>query len=94
MQLFLALVHELVKFAGLLLIGQGLVFVLSFGRHQTNPVYQFLSFLTSPITRAVRSVTPAKVADRHVPVVAFLLLFWLWFALIFVRRSLILQGAS
>ncbi|GAA4410988.1 hypothetical protein [Quisquiliibacterium transsilvanicum] len=94
MQLFLALVHELVKFAGLLLIGQGLVLVFSFGRHETNPVYGFFRFLTSPIVRATRAITPTRVADRHVPVVAFLLLFWLWFALIFVRRSLILQGAA
>ena len=94
MQLLLALVHELVKFAGLVLIGQGLVYVLSFGRHETNVVYRFFRFLSSPITRLVRPITPAKVADRHVPIVAFFLLFWLWFALIFVRRSLILQGAS
>lgn len=94
MQLFLALVHELVKFAGLLLIGQGLVFVFSFGRHDANPVYGLFRFLTSPITRAVRAITPAKVADRHVPVVAFLLLFWMWFALILVRRSLMLQGGA
>lgn len=94
MQLFLALLHELVKFAGLLLIGQGLVFVFSFGRHETNPIYRFFRFLTSPLTRATRAITPARVADRHLPVVAFLLLFWLWFALIFVRRTLMLQAGG
>lgn len=94
MQLFLALLHELVKFAGLLLIGQGLVFVFSFGRHETNPVYRFMRFLTSPVTRFVRRITPALVVDRHIPLVAFFLLFWAWVALIFVRRALILQGSA
>jgi len=94
MSMLLALLHELVKFAGLLLIAQGLVFAFSFGRHEQNPVYRFLRFLTSPVTRAVRAITPSAVVDRHVPVVAFLLLFWAWIALIFVRRALILQGAG
>lgn len=92
MSLAFALLHELVKFAGLVLIAQGLVFVFSFGRHDANPVYRFLRFLSSPVTRAVRRITPALVVDRHVPLVAFLLLFWTWLALIFVRRALILQG--
>lgn len=94
MQLMLALLHELVKFAGLILLAQGLVFVFSFGRHEGNPVYRFLRFLSSPVTRVVRRITPALVVDRHVPVVAFMLLFWAWLALIFVRRALILQGAG
>ena len=94
MQLVLALIHELVKFAGLLLLGQGLVFALSFGRHEQNPIYRGFRFVTGPVVRAVRRITPAAVLDRHVPVVAFLLLFWAWVALIFVRRALILQGAG
>lgn len=93
MQLMLALLHELVKFAGLVLLAQGLVFVLSFGRHEGNPIYRFLRFVASPVTGLVRRITPAVVVDRHVPLVAFMLLFWAWVALIFVRRALILQGA-
>lgn len=93
MELALRVMHELVKFAGLLYIGQGLVRVLSFGRHEGNPIYRFLRFLTSPITHAVRRFTPKAVLDRHVPFVAFLLLFWAWLLLIFVRRSMLLPGA-
>ena len=68
----------LVFWAGLLLLAQGAVYVLSFGRHEDNAVYRFIRFLTSPVTRVVRVLTPAKVADRHVPIVAFFLLFWVW----------------
>lgn len=77
----LGVVQLLVMYAGLLLLGQGLVYLLSFGRHEDNAVYRFFRFLTSPVTRTVRRVTPEKVADRHVPVVAFFLLFWIYFAL-------------
>lgn len=89
----LAAIHELVKFAGLLLIGQGLVYVMSFGRHDRNPVYRMFRFLTSPVVWGVRRITPAKVADRHVPVVSFFLVFWAWAGLIFIRHSL-MQGAA
>ncbi|MBI5163091.1 MAG: hypothetical protein HY985_04225 [Magnetospirillum sp.] len=84
----LTLIHEFVKFVGLLLIGQFLVYALSFGRHERNPVYAVMRFLTSPVVKAVRYITPAKVADRHVPVVAFILTFWAWVILIVVRLEL------
>ena len=64
----LGVLQLLVMYAGLLLLGQGMV-------------YRFFRFLTSPVTRVVRRITPARVADRHVPVVAFFLLFWIYFAL-------------
>ena len=94
MQFFLALLHELTKYVGLLFIGQFLVFVLSFGRHEGNPVYRFFRFLTSPINRVVRRITPKAVVDKHVPLVSFLLVFWIWVVLIFVRRGLIVQGGA
>ncbi|HVL58149.1 MAG TPA: hypothetical protein VM491_16760 [Burkholderiaceae bacterium] len=81
MQMLLLYVQAIVMFAGLLLLGQGLVFVMSFGRHETNPVYRLFRFLTSPVVKIARRITPRQVADRHVPLVAFFLLFWLWLAL-------------
>ncbi len=93
MLLFLQVVHELVKFAGLLLLAQGLVYVLSFGRHEGNVIYKFLRFLTSPVTNVARKITPKLVVDRHVPFAAFFLLFWLYVILIFVRLDLI-KGAA
>lgn len=75
----------LVEFAGLLLLGQGLVFLLSFGRHEGNPIYRFLRFMTGPVVRPVRVITPRFVMDQHVPAVSFFLLFWLWVALKFYQ---------
>jgi hypothetical protein len=90
MQGALAIAHELVKFVGMLYIGQGLVRLLSFGQHERNPVYRLFRFLTSPVTAFVRWLTPRQVLDRHVPIAAFMLVFWSWLALIVVRRSLLL----
>lgn len=88
MEFALTLTHELVKFAGLLLVGQFLVYVMSFGRHDSNPVYKAMRFLTSPVVKTVRRITPAKIDDRHVPFVSFLLLFWAWALLIVVRLDM------
>jgi hypothetical protein len=84
----IALIHEFVKFVGLLLIAQFIVYVLSFGRHETNHIYKGLRFLTSPVTKVVRLITPRVIADRHVPFVAFFIVFWTWAALIYIRIEL------
>jgi hypothetical protein len=84
----------LVEFTGLMLLGQGIVYFLSFGRHENNAVYRMFAIVTSPVVKAARIVTPRQVADRHVPVVGFLLLFWIWFALTVVKGSLVLPAAQ
>jgi hypothetical protein len=73
-----ALLKGLVEFAAFLLLAQGGIYLLSFGGHENNAVYRAVRFLTSPVTRLVRLVTPARVADRHLPLVAFFLLLWIW----------------
>ncbi|MBP6853947.1 MAG: hypothetical protein KA164_20300 [Rhodoferax sp.] len=73
-----ALFKGLVEFAAFLLLAQGGIYLLSFGGHERNAVYRAVRFLTSPITRLVRRITPSRITDRHVPVVAFFLLFWIW----------------
>lgn len=93
-QFALAAVHEIVKFVGLLFLAQALVRVLSFGRHEGNSVYRAIRFLTSPVVKATRLVTPRLVADEHVPVVAFLLMFWAWVALILIRKDLMVPGGA
>lgn len=84
----------LVEFTGLMLFGQGIVYLLSFGRHEHNAVYKMFAIVTSPVVKAARVLTPRQVADRHVPVVGFFLLFWIWFALTVVKGSLVLPAAQ
>ena len=85
MQSLVIVLKGLVEFAGLLLLAQGAVRLLSFGRHEQNLVYQGLRFLTRPVVAAARAVTPAAIVDRHVPAVAFFLLFWCWVALLLLK---------
>lgn len=85
MQIALAVLHDLVKIAGLLYAAQFLVGAFRWSAREQNPVYRLLRFLLSPVTSLVRAVTPKAVADQHVPLVAFLLLFWLYVALLVVR---------
>jgi uncharacterized protein YggT (Ycf19 family) len=81
MQSALTYVQVLVMYVGLLLVGQGAVYMLSFGKHETNAVYRFFRFVTSPVVNLFARVVPAKVAPRHVPVVTFFMLFWIYFGL-------------
>jgi uncharacterized protein YggT (Ycf19 family) len=84
----------LVEFAGLLLLARGAVFLLSFGKHDQNPVYQILVFLTRPLVRAARAITPSAVVDKHVAAVALFLLFWIWVGLVFMKAAYVPIGPS
>ena len=76
MGIALSYVFTLASYAAILLLGQGLIYVLSFGKHEANAVYRLMRLLTSPVVKPTRWITPKQVTDRHVPLVAFLLLFW------------------
>ncbi len=68
-------VAQLVLYIALLaLLGQGVLYFLAGAKRQTNLFYQLLQIVSKPFTVPVRKLTPAKVADRHVPVVTFFLL--------------------
>lgn len=75
----------------LALLGQGLLFVLAGPRRDTNFFYQLLKLLSKPFTVLVRRLTPAKVADHHVPLVTFLLLTVVYVIVTLERISLCLR---
>ena len=75
----------LVEVAALLLLARAAVRLLSFGRHEANPVYRVLEVATVPLVRVTRRLTPAVVADRHLALVAFLLLCWAWVGLVILK---------
>ena len=68
----------LVEFGGFLLLAQGGIYLLSLGAHERNPVYRAVRFLTAPLTWLARRIAPAAVSERHLPLVAFFVLFWIW----------------
>lgn len=84
----LSILRALTEVALLTLFGQGLLALLAGARRATNPVYRVFQVITRPVIQGVRLITPRVVIDRHIPFVAFFLLFWLWIALAAAKRYL------
>ncbi|HEX5802200.1 MAG TPA: hypothetical protein VFY24_04180 [Azospira sp.] len=86
--LLLGVLRSLVEVAGLFLLGQGVLYLLAGASREQNGIYLLFRLLTRPVLRVARVVTPRLVLDRHLPFVAFGLLFWLWIALAYLRRAI------
>jgi hypothetical protein len=71
---FLNIAQLVLYIALLALLGQGLLYVLAGARREGNLFYKLLQVVTKPFTLVMRKVTPAQVADRHVPVATFFVL--------------------
>jgi hypothetical protein len=80
-------VKALVELAALFLFGQGVLYILAGQKRNNNFFYQLFSMLTGPVVRMTRRVTPRFVVDRHIPYVAFLLLFWIWLGTLFIMAQ-------
>ena len=84
--LALSILRALVEVALLTLLAQGLLALLAGARRETNPIYQLFRVVTRPVLRIVRFITPKLIIDRHLPVVAFFVLFWAWILLAYAMR--------
>ena len=81
--LLVVIAKALTELAGLFLLGRGLLYLLTGRRRAENIFYQVFCIVTNPVLRAARFVTPRIVLDRHVPMVAAVLLLWIWLVLAF-----------
>ena len=81
--LLVVIVKALAELAGMFLLGRGLLWVLAGRRRMDNVFYQVLSIVTDPVIKAARWLTPRFILDAHIPVVAFVLLLWIWLAIVF-----------
>lgn len=88
---FLNLLQLILYIPLLALAGQGALFVLAGPKRQSNFFYQLLQLISKPFTAVMRRLTPAKVADRHVPIVTFCLLLVVYFVVTFERIDLCLK---
>ncbi len=80
---------QLILYIALLsLVGQAVLFVLAGAKRDSNFFYKLLQVVTKPFTLPVRKLTPKLVADRHVPVVTFLLLLVVYAIVTFERANL------
>lgn len=77
----------IVEMALLLYLAQLAVRLLSFGRHEANPVYRGIRFLTSPLTGLGGALAPGPSPRRHAPLLGALLGVALWIALVLAKRQ-------
>jgi ABC-type uncharacterized transport system permease subunit len=73
------IIKALAEVAGFALIGQGALYLLAGANRDKNGAYQILKTVTSPILKFARIITPRFVLDQHVGLVAFFLVFVIWY---------------
>jgi uncharacterized protein YggT (Ycf19 family) len=86
--LSISVLRTLVEVAMFCLLGQGVVGLLSGAARASNPIYQVFSIVSRPPVQVIRFLMPRLVVDKHVPLVTFFVLFWLWIVLAYAKRSL------
>lgn len=82
----LGILRALVEVAMLFLLGQGLLALLAGRGRDNNTMYKLFLIVTGPVVKAMRVVTPRQIIDKHIPFMAFAVLFWLWIALAWLKR--------
>ena len=78
MLLLVSSVKLVAEIAIMALLGQGLLAILAGRKRDSNFFYQVFQVMTGPFLKGTRLITPRIVLDRHVPLVAFLLLAFTW----------------
>lgn len=78
MLLLVEILKLLAEIALLCLVGQWVLALLAGAKRDQNLFYQLFQVLTRPLLIGARWVSPKVVLDRHLPLVAFLLLSFVW----------------
>jgi len=73
-------VKLLAEIALMALLGRGVLGLLAGQGRENNGVYRLFVFATDRVLRVARGLAPRAVVDRHVPLVAVLLLSMIWLA--------------
>ncbi len=84
--LVLGVLRALVEVSMLFLLGQGLLALLAGRRRHNNTMYKLFVIVTAPVLKAMRKITPRQIIDKHIPFIAFAVLFWLWIALAYLKK--------
>jgi hypothetical protein len=84
--LIIGILRALGEVALLFLIGQGILALLAGSRRHTNIVYKFFLIVTQPVMKLVRFIAPPQIIDKHLPFVAFFVLFWCWIGLAYLKK--------
>lgn len=86
MLLFLSAVKLICEIALMSLFGQWVLGLLAGAKRDTNFFYQLLGQIGRPFVVMARFITPRSIViDRHVPLVAFLVLAFVWIVVTALR---------
>lgn len=94
MLLAATILKGLVEVVLIVMIGQGILFVLAGASRHQNLVYRMFVAVTQPIMKATRFITPRLIVDQHVGLVAFFLLVVLWFVALALKVHFFLQESG
>ncbi len=87
--LIVTVLRGVVEVALLALLGQWVVGLLSGVARESNYIYCFFRVITQPPIRVMRFFVPRQIVDKHIAVVSFFVLLWLWILLAYVKRSIV-----
>jgi hypothetical protein len=89
MLMVVVLFKALLEVAGLALLGQGVLYVLSGAGREQNFFYRLLKLIGSPAVKVTRIITPRRLLpDNYVTVAAFFLVAGLWLAMTLMKIDL------
>ena len=88
------ILKALTEVAAVGMLGQGLLYLLAGRAREQNLVYKLFKIITSPVMKATRFIMPKIVLDRHIWLVAVLLLAMLWVVLTVLKIKFVLEGAA
>ncbi len=91
MLLLVTTVKLIAEIALLALLGQWLLGLLAGAKRDTNIFYQILQILGRPFVAVARLVSPKLVVDRHLPLVAFFLLLFVWLGVTILKIQTCMQ---
>lgn len=85
MLLLISVIKLIAEIALLALFGQWVLGLLAGQRKSENLFYKILQQVGSPFVKLARFVTPKLVLERHLPLVAFLILGFVWVGVTLVK---------
>ena len=78
MLLLVSSIKLVAEVALLAMVGQWLLGLLAGAKRESNTFYRLLAVVTGPFMRGARWLAPRFVLDSHVPLVAFLVMSFVW----------------
>ncbi len=85
MLLLISALKLVTEIALMCLLGQWLLGLLAGNKREGNVFFQLFQVLTRPFIRAARWIAPQQILDRHVPLVAACLLFFVWLCALIMK---------